>query len=117
MLFEHERRGHHHAAELGECGCNEPELVVATQYDHYEIAALKTMVGKEVSRLIRPAFHVTESECMLFAFWVAPDHRSAVGLALCDFVHDIVAEIEVLWIMHVEVCEYAIVVLRLFDVA
>ena len=117
MLLEHERRGHHDRAELGQRGGDEPELVVAAQDDHDHVAPADALSGEEVRGLVRPALHLAEREEVLLPFGIAPHHGAAVGIIHGDVVDDVVAEIEILRAVDLEGFELAVCSVAFLDEA
>ena len=111
VLFEHERGRHHDGAKLRERGRHEPELIMTTQDHHDHVALAHAVGGKVVRRFIRPTLHVGEREQMLLAFRVAPHHGAAVGIVLRDVVHHVVAEVEGVGALHLEIGEHALLVI------
>ena len=110
VLLEHERCRNHDGAEFGERGCHEPELVMAAQDHHDHVALTHAVRSKVVRRLVRPAFHVGEREQMLLAFRVAPHHGAAIGVVVRDVVHHVIAEVEGIGALHLEIGEHALLV-------
>lgn len=94
MLLEHEGSRHHDGTKLGECRCDEPELVVTTDDDHDHIALVNAERFEEICRLVRPRFHVRKGEDVFLAFWVAPDHGTARGIVYGYIIDDVIAEVE-----------------------
>ena len=111
VLLEHERGRNHDGAELGQRGGHEPELVMAAQDHHDHVALAHAVRGKVARGLIRPALHIFEREQMLLAFGVAPHHGAAIGIVLRDVVHHVVAEVEGVGALHLEIGEHALLVI------
>jgi hypothetical protein len=116
VLLQHEGSRHCHRAQLRQGQHGEPELIVAPQNDHDEVAATDAALREEVGRLVRPVLHVGEGEDVLLAFGVTPHHGGAVGVGQGDVVHHVVGEVEVGGHVHVELGEQAVVVVGLGDV-
>ena len=117
VLLQHEGGRHRHRPQFLQGQHREPELVVAAQDDHDEVAAADAAVRQEVRRLVRPRFHVGEGEGVLLPFRVAPDHGRALGIVDRDVVHDVVGEVEVVGHGDVELREQTVLVVGLVHVA
>ena len=113
VFLQHEGCGNHDGTQLGECGGNEPELVMASQDDHDEVSLAHAVFRQVVGGLIGPFLHVRKGEYVLFAFGVAPDHRTAVRVIHGDVVDHVVSEIEVGGYVGGEGREHAFVVVFL----
>ena len=117
MFLQHEGGRYRHRPQFLQGQHREPELVVAAQDDHDEVAAPDAAVRQEVRRLVRPRLHVGEGEDMLLPFRIAPDHGGALGVVDRDVVHDVVGEVEVVGHGDVELREQTVLVVGLVHVA
>ena len=117
VFLQHEGGRYRHRPQFLQGQHREPELVVAAQDDHDEVAAPDAAVRQEVRRLVRPRLHVGEGEDMLLPFRIAPDHGGALGVVDRDVVHDVVGEVEVVGHGDVELREQTVLVVGLVHVA
>ena len=79
----------------------EPELVAALQYEHHHVATANAERCEKRCRLVTLALDVGKRELYLLALLVGPEQGGLVGA--CPFVDYVVAEVEILWHVDLEV--------------
>ena len=103
FLREQVGGGDDDGAQLVEGHDAEPELVAALQDEHHHVAAADAEALEVAGRHVGIALHVAEAELTVLALVVGPEQGGFVGLLGGPSVDDVVAEVEVLGYIYLQV--------------
>jgi len=102
-------RGNDRGAQLAERARDDPVLPPAAHDAHDDVALAYAELLERVGRLVRQAADVGERERSLLARIVAPQESPLVGLHARPLVHHVVAEVEIVRHVNLEVIEEILV--------
>ena len=88
----------------------EPVFVVTLERQHHAVTAFHASSQQHIGNAIALAADVAEGKDVLLSFGVAPDEGAFIWIFRCDGVDDIVAEVEIVRIMNLDIKELAVFV-------
>ena len=97
--------GNHHCTEFVQCHNAEPEFITAFQYQHHHVSVPDAEALEIGSRHVCVPFHVGKGKLPAFALVIGPQQCGFVGLLGCPGIHYVVAEVEILRYVYLQVLD------------
>ena len=98
-----------YGADFVKCYDGEPELVSTLENEHHHIAFADAQRGEICRSLVALALDVGKCKLDGFACFVGPEQGFLVGVCSCPFVDNVVAEVEIVGNVDVEILHEVLV--------
>ncbi len=102
-----------YCSEFMESYHGKPELIAAFEDEHHHVAFAYAEAFEEGRGAVALTLDVGESEALLASVGVGPEKSGPVGFGGCPCIHHIVAEIEIIGNLHLEIAHKVVVRLEI----